>query len=123
MLYQEQLRSLTSELSLAEESESRRIATQIHDHIGQTLAITKIKLGALKDACDSGHAGTIDEIRSLIEKTIKYTKSLTFELSPPILYELGLRRQSNGSPNRCRNSTTSSFRSKPTQRPNPSPGR
>jgi len=89
MRYQEQLRSLTSELSLAEESERRRIATQIHDHIGQTLAITKIRLGALKDSCDSGHTEPIDEIRSLIEKTIKYTKSLTFELSPPILYELG----------------------------------
>ncbi len=88
-VYQEQLRSLTSELSLAEESERRRIATLIHDHIGQTLAITKIRLGALKDSCDSGHTESIDEIRSLIEKTIKYTKSLTFELSPPILYELG----------------------------------
>lgn len=89
MLYQEQLRSLTSELSLAEESERRRIATQIHDHIGQTLAITKIRLGALKDSCDRGHTEPIDEIRALIEKTIQYTKSLTFELSPPILYELG----------------------------------
>lgn len=88
-LYQEQLRALTSELSLAEESERRRIATQIHDHIGQTLAITKIKLGALKGDCGDRHAATIDEIRGLIEKTIKYTKSLTFELSPPILYELG----------------------------------
>ncbi|MGC2063362.1 MAG: PAS domain S-box protein, partial [Thermodesulfovibrionales bacterium] len=89
ILYQEQLRSLTSELSLAEESERRRIATQIHDHIGQTLAITKIRLGALKDSCDRGHTAPIDEIRALIEKTIQYTKSLTFELSPPILYELG----------------------------------
>jgi len=88
-LYQEQLRSLTSELSLAEESERRRIATQIHDHIGQTLAITKIRLGALKDSCDTAHTGPIDEIRVLIEKTIMSTKSLTFELSPPILYELG----------------------------------
>ncbi len=88
-LYQEQLRALTSELSLAEESERRRIATQIHDHIGQTLAITKIRLGALKDSCDRGHTEPIDEIRALIEKTIRYTKSLTFELSPPILYELG----------------------------------
>jgi len=90
MLYQEQLRSLTSELSLVEESERRRIATQIHDHIGQTLAITKIRLGALKDSCDDVHIGQIDEIRRLIERTITYTKSLTFELSPPILYELGL---------------------------------
>lgn len=88
-LYQEQVRSLTSALSLAEERERRRIATQIHDHIGQTLAITKIRLGALKHACGPAHSDSIDEIRALVDTTIQYTKSLTFELSPPILYELG----------------------------------
>ena len=88
-IYQEQLRALTSELSLAEESERRRIATLIHDNIGQTLAMTKIRLGALKDACDDEHEGHVDEIRALVDQTIQYTKSLTFELSPPILYDLG----------------------------------
>jgi PAS domain S-box-containing protein len=88
--YQEQLRSLASELSLAEEKERRRIATDLHDHIGQTLAITKLKLGTLRDTLPSnGHSGLLSEIWSLVERTIKYTKSLTFELSPPILYELG----------------------------------
>jgi signal transduction histidine kinase len=89
-VYQEQLRSLASELSLAEERERRRIATDLHDHIGQTLAITKLKLGALRDALlSNGHGELLSEIWSLVDQTIKYTKSLTFELSPPILYELG----------------------------------
>jgi PAS domain S-box-containing protein len=89
--YQEQLRSLASELSLTEERERRRIATELHDHIGQTLAITKIKLGALKQdlLSPNSDSGQIDTIRALVEQTIQYTKSLTFELSPPILYELG----------------------------------
>ena len=88
--YQEQLRSLASELLLTEERERRRIATDLHDHIGQTLAITKIKLGALKDLLPPHDCrGQIDDIRALVEQTIQYTKSLTFELSPPILYELG----------------------------------
>lgn len=89
--YQEQLRSLASELLLAEEKERRRIATNLHDHIGQTLAITKIKLGQLQDSLYpmASHNGLIGDIRTLIERTIKYTKTLTFELSPPILYELG----------------------------------
>lgn len=90
MTYQERLQSLASELSLAEERERRRIATELHDHIGQTLAMTKIKLGALRDSLTlCGCAEQIDDIRGLIEKTIQYTKSLTFELSPPTLYELG----------------------------------
>ncbi|MBA4373013.1 MAG: hypothetical protein C0402_09170 [Thermodesulfovibrio sp.] len=91
LAYQEQLRSFTSELSLTEERERRRIATDLHDHIGQILAITKIRLGALRDVFASTHSGReIDEIRALVEQAIGYTKSLTFELSPPILYELGL---------------------------------
>jgi PAS domain S-box-containing protein len=91
--YQEQLQSLASELSLAEERERRRIATDLHDHIGQTLAITKMKLGALRESLSSdgekGNTKLLSEIWGLVEQTIKYTKSLTFELSPPILYELG----------------------------------
>jgi PAS domain S-box-containing protein len=90
MIYQEQLRSLATELSLAEEKERRRIATDLHDHIGQTLAITKLKLGTLRNALIScGCVGLLDEVRSLLDQSIKYTKSLTFDLSPPILYELG----------------------------------
>ena len=47
--FQERLRSLTSQLSLAEERERRRIAVYLHDNIGQKLAISSIKLGQLKD--------------------------------------------------------------------------
>jgi signal transduction histidine kinase len=35
-------------------------------------------------------AAGVDDIRGLIEEAIEYTRSLTFELSPPVLYELGL---------------------------------
>lgn len=89
--YQKQLRSLASDLSLAEEKERRRIATMLHDHIGQILAITKIKLGALlQSAINDGVLGQLNEVREHVEQAIKYARSLTFELSPPILYDLGL---------------------------------
>lgn len=89
--YQEELRSLASELSLTEERERRRLATELHDHVGQILALAQIKLGALKkSASATSLAGSLDEIRRLIEQMIQYTRSLTFELSPPILYDLGL---------------------------------
>jgi PAS domain S-box-containing protein len=88
--YQEQLRSLASELSLTEERERRRLATDLHDHIGQILALAQIKLGALRESASSSNlAAPMDEVRRLIEQTIQYTRSLTFELSPPILYDLG----------------------------------
>ena len=88
--YQEELRSLASELSLTEERERRRLATELHDHVGQILALAQIKLGALKESASSTSlTGPLDEIRCLMEQMIKYTRSLTFELSPPILYDLG----------------------------------
>ncbi|MBI5666268.1 MAG: PAS domain S-box protein [Nitrospirae bacterium] len=89
--YQKQLQLLTSQLSLIEENEKRRIATELHDCIGQTLALSKIKLGLLNKAAPSEELRkSIKEILHLIEQTIKETRTLTFELSPPILYELGL---------------------------------
>ena len=81
--YQAQLRSLATELSLTEERERRRIAADLHDHIGQTLATAKIRLGAL------GWTHPVEEIQGLLEDAIRYTRSLTFELSSPVLYELG----------------------------------
>jgi PAS domain S-box-containing protein len=89
--YQKQLRSLASDLSLAEEQVRRRIATMLHDHIGQILAISKIKLGALlQSAANDGFLEQLEEVREHVEQAIQYTRSLTFELSPPILYDLGL---------------------------------
>jgi PAS domain S-box-containing protein len=89
--YQKQLRSLASDLSLAEEKERRRIATMLHDHIGQILAISKIKLGALlQSAAHDGFLEQLEEVREHVEQAIQFTRSLTFELSPPILYDLGL---------------------------------
>jgi len=84
-----ELRSLASQLSLTEEWERRRIATELHDHIGQTLALCKIKLGALQELASPTLAVSVDEIRNLIDQTIQYTRFLTSELSPPLLYELG----------------------------------
>ncbi len=89
--YQGKLKSMASELSLTEERERRRIAAELHDRIGQTLAIAKIKLGALMELTSSSSiVKELDEIRDLVEHTIRHTRSLTVELSPPILYELGL---------------------------------
>ncbi len=84
------LRSLASELSLAEEHARRRMATDIHDHVSQKLAISKMKLESLAELVRSSKvAKALQEISDLVAQTIKSTRSLTFELSPPVLYELG----------------------------------
>ncbi len=85
-----ELRSLAAELSFAEERTRRQIATDVHDHIGQNLAIAKIKLQALAESSLSKKAEQeLKEARDLITQIIESARSLTFEISPPVLYELG----------------------------------
>jgi PAS domain S-box-containing protein len=89
MLYQEQLRSLASQLSFAEERLRRKIATDLHDNVSQNLAISKMKLEAFAQSVNSDQAESLKEISNLIGQTIEVSRSLTFEMSPPVLYELG----------------------------------
>ncbi len=91
LIYQEKLQSLASELSLVEERERRSIATDLHDQIGQTLSVIKMRCYALRDDLDTPDLiQQIDEVKELVKQTIQDTRTLTFELSPPVLYELGL---------------------------------
>jgi PAS domain S-box-containing protein len=89
--YQENLRSLASELSLTEERERRRLAEFLHDEVSQTLALAKIKLGGLQqELAPSPLVDQVSEVRAFLEQAIRSTRDLTFELSLPILYEMGL---------------------------------
>jgi PAS domain S-box-containing protein len=91
-VYQEQLLFMAAEISLIEERERRQLAITLHDQIGQVLAMAKIKLGALQAAGAVECRRPAEEIRELLEQAIKSSRSLTFELSPPILYELGFEK-------------------------------
>ena len=85
------LRKLASEITLAEERERRRTAEDLHDHIGQSLAFIKMRLSQFQgNAIFCGFEDGLNEIMALLNQTIEYTRNLTFEISPPILYELGL---------------------------------
>jgi len=89
--YQRQLRRLASELSLAEARERREIASDLHDHIGQALAHVTQKVATLQgNAVFSGMEEYFSEILTILQQTIRYTRALTVEISPPVLYELGL---------------------------------
>lgn len=87
----EQLTSLTAELSRAEEYERRRIAGELHDQVAQTLALSKIKLNSLILSGQGGEEDeTLKEIVGHLSTAIEEIRSLTFQLSPPILHEVGL---------------------------------
>lgn len=89
-LYREKLRSLASELGLAEERERRRIAVEIHDHISQALAMAKMRLeAACRQTADHPVSKDLCDLADIVGEVLEQTRSLTFEVSPPVLYELG----------------------------------
>lgn len=88
--YQEELKRLTSELSLTEERERRRLATDLHDRIGQTLAFAKIRADSLRYHVSPEGEEPLREVTELLEQTIQDVRSLIFQISPPLLYEVGL---------------------------------
>jgi signal transduction histidine kinase len=92
VIQQEDLRSLASELTLAEERERRRIAVSLHDQIGQSLALSNIKLEEMRKSLPPGSeflSAELNHIGDLMKQAIHDTKSLIFKISSPILYELG----------------------------------
>ena len=89
--YQQRLRLLASELALTEERERKRIAIYLHDQIAQELLAARLKLEEVTSAVELGGVEQrLNEIRKLLDCAVEDTYSLTFELSLPILYELGL---------------------------------
>ncbi|MBN1982499.1 MAG: sensor histidine kinase [Chitinivibrionales bacterium] len=88
------LRLIAVRNTLAEEKERRTIALGLHDTVGQNLAIALINASSLKKKILTSEspvtAADIEKFEQLLETMVQQTKSLTFELSTPILYDLGL---------------------------------
>ncbi len=90
-LYQEKLKKLNNEITLIEERERRKIAENLHDSLGQTLSLAYLKLSAIDNQkFEEDVRNKVDEIFNLLTKAINESRDLTYDLSPPILYELGL---------------------------------
>ena len=90
IVYQNQLRELATQLSMSEERERHRIATLLHDDVSQVLAAAEMKLDSLPSEVSQSCSDAVRDVRELIEQAISRARSLTFDLSPPILYEVGL---------------------------------
>ena len=89
----QRLRSLASELSLAEERERRRIAINLHDQIGQSLALLQIKLeSTMKSVEDPAVIAALQQCVDLVGQPILDTRALVSDLSPTVLYDLGFQQ-------------------------------
>jgi signal transduction histidine kinase len=87
----QRLRSHSAQVALEIEQAQRRAAEDLHDGIGQVLALAKIKLGLLRDKEDAQrHGPQLQGIEGLIAEARDRTREMTWRLSPPVLYEVGL---------------------------------
>ena len=86
----EQLRRLATEATLAEERERQAIARDLHDDLGQMLHVVRIKLDSLMRTVAEEARDPLCEVVALIGEASRMVRSLTSQLSPPVLTELGL---------------------------------
>lgn len=89
--YQERIRQMAFDAVVNEERERRRIAADLHDGVGQSLALSQIKLTAIRKELSDTPRHAIDQVIALLQESIASTRTLTFDLSPPILYDLGFK--------------------------------
>lgn len=88
---QAELHALAKEVIRVQESERRRIAQDLHDGVGQYLLASKLRLEQLAGQSPAELRPHIDLAISLIAQAVADTRSLTAQLCPPALWELGLR--------------------------------
>ncbi len=89
----EKLRSLTSQMLTAQERERQRISRELHDEMGQTLLVLKLRLSALHDGLREDQQDLARDLKQsldYLDGVIDSVRRLSRDLSPSILEELGL---------------------------------
>ena len=87
----EKLRALAMELAQTEERERKRLAQVLHDHLQQLLVAAKFSAASLRNRAASPDIKTeAERVLDLLGQSIEASRSLTAELSPPVLHDAGL---------------------------------
>jgi PAS domain S-box-containing protein len=86
-----QLRALANQLTQAEQRERRRLAHMLHDHLQQLLVAARLRLAGVREhASRREQRLAMRRVDELLDQSIEAARTLTVELSPPILHEAGL---------------------------------
>jgi len=91
MQSQERLRALASDLTLTEQRERRKLATDLHDYLAQLLVVGRMKLRqAHSHAGEPTTTTRLEELDQILDDSLTYTRTLIVDLAPPSLQEFGL---------------------------------
>jgi signal transduction histidine kinase len=76
---------------LAQEDERKRIARELHDSTGQSLTSLLVGLQNLRlHSTEPAFQRNIDELRSVVGRTLEEVRALAWQLRPAVLDDLGL---------------------------------
>lgn len=88
---QERLRALASDLTLTEQRERRKLASDLHDYLAQMLVAGRMKLRrAAGFMTDPSGSQLLQELDNIFQDSLQYTRTLIADLAPPALQEFGL---------------------------------
>ena len=89
--YQTRLREFAAELLVSGEHEQRRLGDELHEGVGQVLAAAKMAAQVL--AAEPLEAPALEQVQRLMDllgESISEVRSLTSQLAPVVLFEIGL---------------------------------
>ncbi len=89
---EEAIHQLASQLSAAEDAQRRRLGHDLHDTLGQNLSVLKLRLEEVMTELPPETAlhNRVGSALSLLDASIHQMRTLTFELYPSMLDDLGL---------------------------------
>ena len=90
---QKQLRQMSHQMMLVQETQRKEISHELHDKISQVLIGINVQLAVFTKAATlnpQGVAKTIVPVRNLVEKSVKIVHQFARELRPSMLDDLGL---------------------------------
>jgi signal transduction histidine kinase len=87
-----QLRHLTLRLMTTQDEERRRIARELHDSAGQTLAAIKMTMASFrfKGAKPADFPAMLAELSTLVDEVLQEIRTASYLLHPPLLDEAGI---------------------------------
>jgi signal transduction histidine kinase len=86
-----ELQKLTQRLLKVQDEERRKVARDLHDTTGQTLAALKISVAQLHDICQAvpGALAIVSDVELLADQAIEEIRTMSYLLHPPLLDEVG----------------------------------
>ena len=88
------LRQLSLHLLRTQDEERRRIGRDLHDSLGQTLAVLKMKLDSLVNRPSGNPASDANDLKQcsqFTDEAVKEVRTISYLLYPPMLEEMGLK--------------------------------